>query len=313
MSYSQQPSYFDSALHHQRTTQSIFEPPPPSDSIVHSYRRSRLQRRRSSVHRPSVASTWPDSRSRHPSTGTKRARPRVFSAPSFENRVTTNEVERGRFAGSATSSRSVSLDTHTPPPLWNSVFQAMRRDTSRRSSRTTLQGMSRIGSRASMTSAMSTTSLAQYDPDDPHLTGKLKEKATVDLPGRVNALTIVLTNVVLSDQEEGEKFILLLTRALMKFGAPSHRIESQLMSAASLIRIKMQVIHIPGVTVISFKNHVAKSSRTDTCFVKSGTKIDLGRLHDVHMLYKRVVHYEQSAKSASEEMKVLLKKESIFG
>ena len=98
----------------------------------------------------------------------------------------------------------------------------------------------------------------------------------------------------------------------MKFGAPSHRIESQLMSAASLIRIKMQVVHIPGVTIISFKDHTTKSSGTDTCFVKSATKIDLGRLHEIHNLYKRVVHYEQSAKSATEEMKVLLKKESIF-
>lgn len=184
-----------------------------------------------------------------------------------------------------------------PPPLWNSVFQAMRHDGSRMSSRTTLPGLSRLGSRASMASGMSTTSLVQYDPDDPHLTGKLKEMATVDLP----------------NQEDGEKFIILLTRALMKFGAPSHRIESQLMAVASLIRIKMQVVHIPGVTILSFRDHVTASSGTDTCFVKSATKIDLGRLHEIHMLYKRVVHYKQSAKSATEELKSILKRESIFG
>jgi hypothetical protein len=31
---------------------------------------------------------------------------------------------------------------------------------------------------------MSTTSMAQYDQDDPRLTGKLKEKSQVDLPSR---------------------------------------------------------------------------------------------------------------------------------
>ena len=97
----------------------------------------------------------------------------------------------------------------------------------------------------------------------------------------------------------------------MKFGAPSHRIESQLLSAASLIRVKMQVIHIPGVTVVSFGDPT-KTSGSDTRFVKSKTKIDLGRLHDVHVLYKRVVHYEQSAKSASDVLKTLLKQDPIF-
>ena len=189
MSNSQQRSYFDAASHHQQDNRYIFEPPAPflpSNSNTGSLRGPRLQRRCSSLHRQSAASTCPArTLPRLPSTtSNRRSRPRVFSAPSFENRVSTNEVERGRYVGSATSSRSVSLDTHMPPALWNSVFNAMRQGNSRRSSRTTLAGMSRMGSRVSMTSAMSTTSLAQYDPDDPHLTGKLKEKASVDLPSK---------------------------------------------------------------------------------------------------------------------------------
>jgi hypothetical protein len=74
----------------------------------------------------------------------------------------------------------------------------------------------------------------------------------------------------------------------------------------------VEVIHIPGVTIISFGDHTTKDSGSDTRFVKSKTKIDLGRLHDVHLLYKRVVHFEQSAKSASNELKTLIKKDPAF-
>lgn len=99
----------------------------------------------------------------------------------------------------------------------------------------------------------------------------------------------------------------------MKFGAPSHRIEAQLLSVASSIHLKMQAIHMPGVTILSFGNHDNKLSGCETRFVKSTTKIDLGRLHAVHKLYRRVVHYEQSTKEASGELKTLLKKDPIYG
>jgi uncharacterized membrane protein YjjP (DUF1212 family) len=113
--------------------------------------------------------------------------------------------------------------------------------------------------------------------------------------------------------EEGQKFILLLSEALMKFGAPSHRIESQLNSVGSLLGIKTQVFHMPGVTIVSFENHRTNPPSSDTYFVKSSTKIDLGRLHDVHVIYKGVVHYEKRADDASKELKALLKKKPIYG
>jgi uncharacterized membrane protein YjjP (DUF1212 family) len=122
---------------------------------------------------------------------------------------------------------------------------------------------------------------------------------------------IVLTLVAAT--EEGQKFILLLSEALMKFGAPSHRIESQLNSVGTLLGIKTQVFHMPGVTIVSFENHRTNPPSSDTYFVKSSTKIDLGRLHDVHALYKGVVHYEKRADDASKELKALLKKSPIYG
>ena len=42
-----------------------------------------------------------------------------------------------------------------------------------------------------------------------------------------------------------------LAKALMTFGAPSHRIESQLLSAARILEVNAQFIHIPGVIICS--------------------------------------------------------------
>ena len=98
----------------------------------------------------------------------------------------------------------------------------------------------------------------------------------------------------------------------MKFGAPSHRIESQLLSVAASLRIKLQVIHVPGVTIMSFSKHIKHSSAVSVRFVKVSTKVDLGRLHDVHVIYKKVVHFEETTESASKALKGLLERQPIF-
>ncbi|KAG8805550.1 hypothetical protein FRC19_007817 [Serendipita sp. 401] len=157
------------------------------------------------------------------------------------------------------------------------------------------RGLRRAESNMSFVSSI-TADGEGYDPDDPRITEMLKEHRMSPLPTHRN----------------GETFILLLTEALMKFGAPSHRIESQLLSIAALLCIKLQVIHVPGITLLSFSKHLKESSAVNIQIVKSSTKIDLGRLYDVHSTYKRVVHYEQSAKDAYLELKSLLKRDPIF-
>ncbi|KAG8808478.1 hypothetical protein FRC17_003934 [Serendipita sp. 399] len=145
-------------------------------------------------------------------------------------------------------------------------------------------------------SAMSFLTNIGYDPDDPRITGELKQH-------RMDPLT---------SHREAELLVSLLTEALMKFGAPSHRVESQLLSIASSLRLKLQVIHVPGLTFLSFSKHLKRSSAVNIQFIKSTTKIDLGRLHEVHGLYKRLVHYQESAKEAISEIKSLLKRDPIY-
>ena len=49
--------------------------------------------------------------------------------------------------------------------------------------------------------------------------------------------------------EGNEQFLLKLTQAMLFFGAPSHRIESQLNHAAHILSINGSFTHLPGVTI----------------------------------------------------------------
>lgn len=83
------------------------------------------------------------------------------------------------------------------------------------------------------------------------------------------------------------KFILKMARALMLFGAPSHRVESQLNALSGVLHVDAQFIHFPGIVIASFGG--GETNLSQTHFVKSKTEIALGRLNELHALYKEVM------------------------
>lgn len=101
-----------------------------------------------------------------------------------------------------------------------------------------------------------------------------------------------------------QEFLLMLAKALMTFGAPSHRIESQLISAARILEVEAEFIHLPGVIISSFGDQELGCSETQ--FIKCGGRLSLGALHKLHLCYRAVVHDEISAKQATEQLKTLI-------
>ncbi len=101
-----------------------------------------------------------------------------------------------------------------------------------------------------------------------------------------------------------------LGKALMSFGAPSHRIEAQLLAAARILELEAEFVHVPGLIMYSFIDKETKSSETH--FVKCGGRVTLGRLHEVHQIYRQVVHDEISARKASEKLDALLAAKAIY-
>jgi uncharacterized membrane protein YjjP (DUF1212 family) len=91
----------------------------------------------------------------------------------------------------------------------------------------------------------------------------------------------------------------------MTFGAPSHRIESQLSATALVLEIDAQFIHLPSIVIASFGDVDTRTSEMH--FVKAGGGLDLGKLHRVHNIYRAVVHDELDAGEGTRKIQALLK------
>ncbi|TFK91845.1 DUF1212-domain-containing protein [Polyporus arcularius HHB13444] len=160
------------------------------------------------------------------------------------------------------------------------------------------------------------------DPDDPTITGERKK--TLDDPEDIERACMKQMNYKarrkyqqririefnITSVLNRQKFLMRLAKALMTFGAPSHRIESQLLSAARILEVDAEFIHIPGVIICSFGDQDTKTSEMH--FVKSGGRLSLGSLHEVHQIYREVVHDEISARKATEKLEDLLAAKPLY-
>jgi uncharacterized membrane protein YjjP (DUF1212 family) len=118
----------------------------------------------------------------------------------------------------------------------------------------------------------------------------------------------MLTLVTATHQRQ--KFILRLAKALMVFGAPSHRIESQLNATALVLEVPAQFVHLPNIIIASFGE--ADANASDTHFIKASGGLNLGQLHKVHQVYREVVHDEIGVEKGSALLSQLLKEKPIY-
>ncbi|TEB35596.1 DUF1212-domain-containing protein [Coprinellus micaceus] len=160
------------------------------------------------------------------------------------------------------------------------------------------------------------------DPDDPRVTGAkpnhLEEQALekemlskMDYRTRRKHLQRIRIEYNIASLANRHVFLLKLARALMTFGAPSHRIESQLTAAARILEVQAEFIHLPSVIICSFGEQDTGTS--ETYFVKASGRLSLGSLHKVHIIYRSVVHDEVSASLASQELDRLMVEPPIYG
>lgn len=101
-----------------------------------------------------------------------------------------------------------------------------------------------------------------------------------------------------------QKFLITFAKALLTFGAPSHRIESELLAAARILEVDSEFTHMPGLIIATFGDEETKTSEMH--FVKCGGRISLGNLHKLHVVYRAVVHDDMSVKTGTDELKAML-------
>lgn len=110
--------------------------------------------------------------------------------------------------------------------------------------------------------------------------------------------------------EDRVEFILVLARCLLTFGAPSHRIESQLESAANIIRVKLNFIHLPGLIIVKLMTDDTVVS--EIRYVRAGGRIALTNLHRVHLVYRDVLHDKIGVKDGTERLRKLLRARPMY-
>jgi uncharacterized membrane protein YjjP (DUF1212 family) len=94
--------------------------------------------------------------------------------------------------------------------------------------------------------------------------------------------------VHISDILGRQKYIIKLCRALMLFGAPTHRLEEYLRMMARVLEIQGQFLYLPGCMIISFDDIATHT--TEVKLVRAPQAVNLGKLKDTHEIYKEVLH-----------------------
>ena len=107
-----------------------------------------------------------------------------------------------------------------------------------------------------------------------------------------------------------QKYIMQLCRALMTYGAPTHRLEEYMIMTARVLEVNAQFLYLPGCMVMSFDD--VNTHTAQVKLVRSIQGLDLGRLAEVHNVYKNVVHDVYSVEQAVEELDQIMKRKPRY-
>lgn len=104
----------------------------------------------------------------------------------------------------------------------------------------------------------------------------------------------------LEDRLLSQDYIIEMAKAMMAYGAPTHRLEESLMMAARKLRIQASFQYLPSCMIISFDD--PELHTTELKLIKEPTAVDLGKLLDIQHVYKDVMHNHYSVYDAIDDL-----------
>lgn len=107
-----------------------------------------------------------------------------------------------------------------------------------------------------------------------------------------------------------QKYLLKLCRALMTYGAPTHRLETYMRMSARVLEVDAQFLYMPGCMICSFDD--LSTHTTEVKMVRAGEGLNLGKLRDCHEVYKEVLHDRQGVDEATDRLNEIFNKEPHF-
>ncbi|KAJ5545132.1 hypothetical protein N7461_007436 [Penicillium sp. DV-2018c] len=103
-----------------------------------------------------------------------------------------------------------------------------------------------------------------------------------------------------------QQYIMQLCRALMKYGAPTHRLEEYMVMTSNVLEVKAQFLYIPGCMFMSFDDPYTHTAEVKIIRVVQG--LDLSRLAETHNVYKNVVHDLVGVEQATQELDQIMQR-----
>ncbi|KAF7713619.1 Uncharacterized protein PECH_006242 [Penicillium ucsense] len=107
-----------------------------------------------------------------------------------------------------------------------------------------------------------------------------------------------------------QRYIMQLCRALMRYGAPTHRLEEYMSMTARVLEVSGQFLYLPGCMIMSFDDPTTRTAEVK--LVRMAQGIDLGRLADTHNVYKNVVHDLIGVEEATQELDEIMSRKPRF-
>jgi uncharacterized membrane protein YjjP (DUF1212 family) len=103
-----------------------------------------------------------------------------------------------------------------------------------------------------------------------------------------------------------QKYLVKLCKALMSYGAPTHRLEEYLKMSARVLELESQFLYLPGCMIIAFDD--SSTHTTEVKLIRANQGVDLGKLKDVHAIYKEVVHDCIGVEEATQRLDCVIRK-----
>ncbi|CAG8383146.1 unnamed protein product [Penicillium salamii] len=107
-----------------------------------------------------------------------------------------------------------------------------------------------------------------------------------------------------------QQYIMQLCRALMKYGAPTHRLEEYMMMTSNVLEVKAQFLYIPGCMFMSFDDPLTRTAEVKIIRVIQG--LDLSRLAETHNVYKNVVHDVVGVEQATQDLDQIMQRKPRY-
>ncbi|KAG5365783.1 Pheromone-regulated membrane protein 10 [Yarrowia sp. B02] len=120
----------------------------------------------------------------------------------------------------------------------------------------------------------------------------------------------VKITVHIAELLQRQRFILRMCRALMLYGAPTHRLEEYMKMTSRVLEIDGQFLYIPGCMIVSFGDATTHTSEMQ--LVRCVQGVNLSKLQDTHEIYKEVVHDMIGVEEASNRLDEILRSKNLY-